>query len=166
MECVNLLKPEEVIQFDVESEVDRPGYILSVHNSKKWILLTIRGSSNLSDAFTNLKVNRGGKNHAGMYAAAEALDNLLHETVIRLATENPDYEIIIQGHSLGGGVATLLGILWSKDNILGGMLPENIEKKNEKKNEKKMKKKMNFIIWVDQVDVVGYMHIHFRPLVF
>ena len=50
--------------------------------------------------------------HHGMLEAAQGLLKSTQEIVARELNENPDYSLVIVGHSMGGGVAALLGTLW------------------------------------------------------
>ena len=51
--------------------------------------------------------------HYGMLEAARALLRSTQNIVKRELSKYPDYSLVIVGHSLGGGVAALLGTLWS-----------------------------------------------------
>lgn len=52
--------------------------------------------------------------HSGMYQSALGLtarNSTVHETLVRLLDQYPSYGLVVCGHSLGGGVASLLAIL-------------------------------------------------------
>lgn len=54
-----------------------------------------------------------GKTHKGFLAAARVLAAELHEHVAQALTENDGYGLVMTGHSLGAGVASLLTLLWA-----------------------------------------------------
>lgn len=101
-----------------------PNYYLAVDHASKTIIVTIRGTLGLSDMLTNLSceytsiwVNGAAcQVHAGMFAQARALarpHGRLHNVVKKALLQWADHGLVICGHSMGGGVASLLGLLWS-----------------------------------------------------
>ena len=101
-----------------------PEYYLAVDHSSCNLIITLRGTLGLSDLLTNLAceyttiwVNDSAcRVHAGMFAQARALSqrgSRLHRAVHEGLERWSDYGVVIVGHSLGGGVASLLGLLWS-----------------------------------------------------
>jgi len=52
--------------------------------------------------------------HRGFLKSAQRLANDLHEPVKEALDANPGYELVITGHSLGGGVATVLTLMWAR----------------------------------------------------
>ncbi|PWZ02674.1 hypothetical protein BCV70DRAFT_4330 [Testicularia cyperi] len=98
---------------------------VAVDDAAKAIVLTCRGTMGLSDILTDLTCDfenievEGGKSdrqyqvHSGMLASTRRLcdekSTVMH--TIRTALEdNPDYGLVITGHSLGGGVAALAAV--------------------------------------------------------
>lgn len=64
----------------------------------------------------------GGEAHSEMATMAERLWEVTGPTVLHMLDDNPTYTLILTGHSLGAGVATLLNILLHQDDgarILG-----------------------------------------------
>jgi pimeloyl-ACP methyl ester carboxylesterase len=55
-----------------------------------------------------------GKVHGGFLKSAQTLASHLHELVTETLVAHSNYELVIVGHSLGGGVATLLALLWAR----------------------------------------------------
>ncbi|KAG9038563.1 hypothetical protein FRB95_000784 [Tulasnella sp. JGI-2019a] len=54
--------------------------------------------------------------HAGMYALASAMASPgkpVHSVMAKAMADNENYEVIICGHSLGAGVATIIGLMWA-----------------------------------------------------
>jgi hypothetical protein len=58
----------------------------------------------------------GGEAHSEMATMAERVWDVAGSTVLALLDENPDYEFVITGHSLGAGAASLLHILCHHNN--------------------------------------------------
>ncbi|BGP05603.1 hypothetical protein JCM10049v2_001409 [Rhodotorula toruloides] len=99
---------------------------VALDHSIKAVVLACRGSLGLSDILTDLtcsyepiSVHDGEPHgsyfvHSGMYGSATVLQRGTVHDVIRDALKRfPDYGLVICGHSLGGGVASLLSLLWS-----------------------------------------------------
>ncbi|KAJ3225469.1 hypothetical protein HK099_006742 [Clydaea vesicula] len=93
------------------------------------LVLTFRGTLGLSDILVDLMCtyddlvinNETYKVHAGMLRAAKSIAfsgvffSIVRDTLIKY----PNYGLILNGHSLGAGVASLLALIWSEK------LPEN-----------------------------------------
>lgn len=117
---------------------DKPGSALFVHEKQKVACLSIRGTSTIQDVVTDIRqtpipfpesdpeisqrssdgdwttVSRGqGLAVAGMAGAAVNLYREHADCLLQLAKEG--YRIRLTGHSLGGSVATLLGVLIRRD---------------------------------------------------
>ncbi|KAK0534610.1 hypothetical protein OC835_002634 [Tilletia horrida] len=101
---------------------------VSVDDESEAIVFTCRGTLGLSDILTDLTCTyepipvQGGnpdceyKVHAGMLHSARlfrAQSSTVFSTIRIGLEENPDYGLILAGHSLGGGVCTVLAVLWS-----------------------------------------------------
>ncbi|KAE8220486.1 hypothetical protein CF319_g5999 [Tilletia indica] len=101
---------------------------VSVDDDSQAIVFTCRGTLGLSDILTDLTCSyepisvQGGhpegqyKVHAGMLHSARlfrAQSSTVFSTIRLGLEENPDYGVVLAGHSLGGGVCTVLAVLWS-----------------------------------------------------
>ncbi|GAA5989130.1 hypothetical protein JCM11641_007606 [Rhodosporidiobolus odoratus] len=99
---------------------------VAVDHSISAVVLSCRGSLGLSDILVDLTcdyepipVQDGDPGaayfvHSGMFCSATILQRGTVHDVIKEALERfPTYGLVICGHSLGGGVASLLSILWS-----------------------------------------------------
>ncbi|KAI9263065.1 Alpha/Beta hydrolase protein [Sporodiniella umbellata] len=101
-------------------------HYVTVDHSAQAIVLTCRGTLGLSDLLTDLSFDytefrAWGSTysaHRGMLKAAQrlAIEKGPVFSSIRQGLERyPAYGLILCGHSLGGGVASLLTVLWSQD---------------------------------------------------
>ena len=127
------------LQQETQNKVtDRPASAVFVHEKHKVVCLSIRGTSTIQDVVTDIRqtpipfpesdpeisqrssdgdwttVSRGqGLAVSGMAAAALNLYREHSDCLLQLAREG--YRIRLTGHSLGGSVATLLGVLIRRD---------------------------------------------------
>lgn len=98
---------------------------VAVDQAAKAVVLTCRGTMGLSDILTDLTCEfetiavEGGRSdklyqvHSGMLASTRRLCNensTVMQTLRRALQENPEYGLVITGHSLGGGVASLAAV--------------------------------------------------------
>ncbi|ORY04926.1 alpha/beta-hydrolase [Basidiobolus meristosporus CBS 931.73] len=99
-------------------------HYVAVDHSAQAIVLTCRGTLGLSDILTDLtcdyaELHVWGKSylaHAGMLQSARILASSrseVYQTIRQALLDHPGYGLVLCGHSLGGGVAALLSILWS-----------------------------------------------------
>ncbi|KAI8870420.1 alpha/beta-hydrolase [Ramicandelaber brevisporus] len=100
-------------------------YIIADHKLK-CIVLTLRGTLGLSDTLTDmlcdysdipLPQQRGGfKTHSGMLESARMIadqSSVVHQELLAALNRYKGYGLILCGHSLGGGVASLLSVFWA-----------------------------------------------------
>ncbi len=59
--------------------------------------------------------------HQGMVNSARGVAKSTYEIIQAELVDNPDYNLVLVGHSLGGGVASILGTFW-KDTFPGLMV--------------------------------------------
>lgn len=114
-----------------DSAVDNKSGIPLVHfvaidHQAKAVVLTIRGTLGLEDILTDLTCdyevmewqNKSWKVHGGMLKCAQILkrqsSRVLKTIIAALEKWGPEYGLVICGHSLGGGVGALFGILLSE----------------------------------------------------
>jgi len=106
------------------SDAPKLDYVIAVDHLTNSVVLTICGTIGISDLLTNLncgydKIELNGKTysvHKNIYESAKnfAKSSSIPLTVISKALEvHSTYRLILCGHSYGGAVAALLGILWS-----------------------------------------------------
>eukprot|EP00158_Paraphelidium_tribonemae_P006472 Partr_v1_DN27834_c0_g1_i2_m22652 putative Lipase (class 3) len=101
-----------------------PEYIITIDSDRKLIVATLRGTFGLSDLLTSLTCESASiainddnfDVHSGMLVQAKCLaspGHHFHSTIKQALIENRNYGLVLTGHSLGGGVASLIGLLWS-----------------------------------------------------
>ncbi|RLV96485.1 Lipase A [Spathaspora sp. JA1] len=108
------------------------GYIAVTHRdifnrggSKKTIIVSLRGTKDIIDTYTDMKIDtinysNLGKNlpfcghkcrvHSGFHDYYTRTLSIIHQYVIEEMEGDDEYELLILGHSLGGSVALLLGL--------------------------------------------------------
>ncbi|KZV40625.1 hypothetical protein F511_23421 [Dorcoceras hygrometricum] len=103
----------------------KPAFTVLRDENSKCFLLLIRGTHSIKDTLTaalgavvpfhHSVLHDGGISnlvlgyaHCGMVAAARWIAKLSTPTLLKALEQNPDYEVKIVGHSLGGGTAALL----------------------------------------------------------
>ena len=115
------IEADDVVKAAWESKTHRPAYFIVRDRKHKKLVLAIRGTLSARDVLTDLcaaaetyETGCEGKHraHHGMLQAARGVAT---ETAVSIDAElaiNPDYSLVLVGHSLGGGVAAVLGTLW------------------------------------------------------
>lgn len=103
----------------------KPAFTIIRDTQSKCLLLLIRGTHSIKDTLTaatgavvpfhHSVLNDGGISnlvlgyaHCGMVAAARWIAKLCTPTLLKALGECPDFNVMIVGHSLGGGTAALL----------------------------------------------------------
>uniref|UniRef100_V5F0V9 sn-1-specific diacylglycerol lipase n=2 Tax=Kalmanozyma brasiliensis (strain GHG001) TaxID=1365824 RepID=V5F0V9_KALBG len=124
VDCILLNSFSEAQPLFTEQMSPLVNYV-AVDDAAQAVVLTCRGTMGLSDILTDLTCDfetiavEGGRSdkqyqvHSGMLASTRRLcnENSTVMQTLRLALEdNPDYGLVLTGHSLGGGVAALAAV--------------------------------------------------------
>jgi len=95
-------------------------HFVALDHEKKKVVLAIRGTFSLSEIIVDVAAFSrpfcGGQAHAEMATAAEKIWEATGPTVVKLLEQDPQYELVICGHSLGAGTAALLNIMCHQNN--------------------------------------------------
>jgi hypothetical protein len=116
-------------------EMYSPAHFVALDREHSAVTVAIRGSMCLSDVLVDLvcesvpfavplepECQHGagpvplleGKAHRGFLIAAHRLAQQLEPVVLEQLRRNPGFALVVTGHSLGAGVATLLALLWAQ----------------------------------------------------
>jgi hypothetical protein len=154
---------------EIHTKPGEVSYYMAFNPMKKIVLIGIKGTDAVTDVFTNLiclpmEKELGvhddgvmmnmikGKNkkvaylHEGMTLAATHINRQIFETLKYLFLPQ-GYEIVITGHSLGAGTASILGLLLKEE--LCNLHTENVKSLNMKHTV------MNYD-WSNRVKVLAY----------
>lgn len=96
-----------------------PAHLIAIDHAAQTIFFVVRGTLSIEDAVTDLQVAPtrverrllGWGCHGGMAAAAERLCALHEARLAAVLREHAGYRLVVTGHSLGAGIASLLAIL-------------------------------------------------------
>jgi len=119
------LARQDVVKWQMAGETLKPAYACILDHAHKRAVLCIRGTLTLHDALTNTvaaAVNYicfdhvlGGTVHKGMLTTSRWLLEQVSSEMVEKAKAFPDYELVVTGHSLGAGVASITTLLLSQD---------------------------------------------------
>jgi len=123
-----------VLDFEETSEHFVPGFMVAVDHELNCVVLALRGTSGAKDVLVDLVcevvpcelAGVQGLAHGGMLRAAERVSDRLLQLVLKglelletTRVRSPHLpDVLITGHSLGGGVAALLAALWRDQALL------------------------------------------------
>lgn len=117
------IQEEDFLKQATSAGVLKPSYVLVRDHELENIVLVVRGTHSIKDAFTSLTgaskphhvVDSNGVtlgySHFGMLAAARWLKGELTEALEEALRNTPGYSPLIIGHSLGGGAAAMLTMM-------------------------------------------------------
>jgi Lipase (class 3) len=115
------IEPEDVIKSAWVSKTHRPAFFIVRDKKYRKIVLAIRGTLSPRDLLTDLcavaetfETDCPGNHraHQGMLKAARCVAKETADIIDAELRANPDFSLVLVGHSLGGGVASVLGTLW------------------------------------------------------
>ena len=98
----------------------QPCVFVAIDRSQGWVVLAVRGTlsghDTLTDACAEPVPFLSGHAHAGMAAAAWQVVRLHLPAAAAALAANPGTELMVVGHSMGGGVAALVAELCASDD--------------------------------------------------
>jgi pimeloyl-ACP methyl ester carboxylesterase len=110
------IAPEDVLEVNWKSEPFSPGHYVAYDRELRSVVVSIRGTWGVKDSVTDLVA-------FGMPFAFAGVEGFVHEGVYRCAAKKAEAlekllvasaqsdRVLVTGHSLGGGVATVLALL-------------------------------------------------------
>ena len=127
----------DIIDANWKGRTHRPAYFIVRDVERKTIVLSVRGTWSPRDVLTDLcavaqkyeiyqgnvletkkgsKTKKGGRKqnfaHQGMVQSAREIAQMTNATIQAEMAQHSDYRLVIVGHSLGGGIASVLGSMW------------------------------------------------------
>ncbi|KAI8367850.1 lipase [Choanephora cucurbitarum] len=123
--CKQAVSDGKIVKTFKTPLTDTNGFVMTSVNDKT-IYLSFRGSISSRNWMTNFNYRLtsfsgvpGAKVHSGFYNALKDSSKTYLPVVKSLLSSNPQYKIVVTGHSLGGALALLAGVdlLASESNI-------------------------------------------------
>lgn len=117
------LKQEDIVHVSFHNRVYQVPFLVGLDHETKSVVVSIRGSITLRDMLTDMSADCdplandiGLPNvvaHRGMLKTAQYVQEQLEKGgyLQEAFGFHPDYDLVLIGHSLGAGVAALLGLL-------------------------------------------------------
>ncbi|XP_062516884.1 diacylglycerol lipase-alpha-like [Corticium candelabrum] len=137
------LSRDDIIHITCHNKAYRPPFFVSVDRTKRAVVVSIRGTLSISDALTDVTAeavsfeHTAGTLHAhrGIFKAAKYVktqveqhnsgESCILDRAFEYAKEvdpNGDYKLVVVGHSLGGGTASILSLLFVLERSYPGLL--------------------------------------------
>eukprot|EP00884_Botryococcus_braunii_P013087 jgi/Botrbrau1/2177/Bobra.101_2s0015.1 len=113
------LDSESLLLSEWNNSIAKPCFYVAVDRERQRIVLCIRGSLEMGDMLSNLSADPmeepllglSGRVHRGMMQAALYVHNQTGPTLAEAGLRFPGWPLFITGHSLGGGVGTIVAAL-------------------------------------------------------
>ena len=113
-DCMKV-KPDDILFKDFTGGVDEehpdPNFVLFVDHAQSSIVLSIQGTSTINDIITDLTLDDepflDGVAHKGFFDASESILEKCSGALMNSLRNNPGYNVVVCGHSLGGSISVL-----------------------------------------------------------
>lgn len=110
-----------------DADVCKSSYFITVDRASRSIVVAIRGSAQVTDAFTDaccgaqtLPLSLGvAQVHGGFLFAADVLSGAILAHVKAALDDHPRFDVVLTGHSSGGALAAVLCEVWSHERRFG-----------------------------------------------
>lgn len=143
----NGLSQSDVVHSRFTASTFKPAHYVAVDRGIQAVLVCIRGTANLLDSLTDvaatydpLTVRRmlpsgelstedglvSGYGHAGVLRSARNLFGEIRDATLGALRQNPGYELLLTGHSLGGAIASVLSLIMRDDDAFPHALAVSI----------------------------------------
>ncbi|KAG0743970.1 hypothetical protein G6F57_009557 [Rhizopus arrhizus] len=146
---------------------DTNGFVVS-SASQKTIFLVFRGTTSYQQSVVDMTANfvpfskvSGAMVHAGFYNSVKEVINNYYPKIQSAIKANPDYKVVVTGHSLGGAQALIAGVdLYDRDPSLFNSKNVEIYTIGQPRvgNTK-------FAKWVDSTGISIHRSVHTRDIV-
>mmetsp|Transcript_40760 Transcript_40760/g.85623 ORF Transcript_40760/g.85623 Transcript_40760/m.85623 type:complete len:609 (-) Transcript_40760:295-2121(-) len=130
---LNIEEKDIIMLSESGGSIELVKHFIAIDRKKGAVVLSIRGTYTISglkiDASGYTEDFCDGKAHNGIAKAANNLWEHVKKCIVDALIDNPGYELVITGHSLGAGTAALLTLKLKYKDILA---TENAKLKNVK----------------------------------
>ncbi|KAG1452083.1 hypothetical protein G6F56_007914 [Rhizopus delemar] len=116
VQCKKWVSDGEILTTFTSAVSDTNGFVLR-SKSQKTIYLVFRGTNSYQSAMTDMIGTpvaygsvSGAYVHAGFYSSVKEVINSYYPKIQSEIKANPDYKVVVTGHSLGGAQALLAGV--------------------------------------------------------
>ncbi|CAB9522211.1 Sn1-specific diacylglycerol lipase beta [Seminavis robusta] len=116
----------DLVSFDVkyDGDIQQLRHFVALDHKRKKVVLAIRGTYTHREAMIDFngysRDFMGGESHAAISIMAERLWDAVGDNVIGWMDKYQDYELIVCGHSLGGGSTCVVNLLLHADERMQG----------------------------------------------
>ena len=115
------VSPEDILVADWETLQFSPASYVAVDRNEKLVVLAIRGTANGSDFITDACSTSvpflGGFAHSGVVMSAWQIISTRLPQMTRACYENPDFKVLLTGHSMGAAVAVCVAMLLRSGDV-------------------------------------------------
>ena len=129
------IPPEDIVVLDVdyheETNHNHLRHFVALDHASKQVILSIRGTFTLSEIVVDITAftqpcSFGGEAHTEIYSMAQRILHAVGPTLQQLLHDHEGYELLLTGHSLGGGCACVMNMMCQHDPTLLGQQGQKI----------------------------------------